>query len=102
VALAGTLAIGLLVVALGLLLGAFLGPWRASALTLLLSGVGLAWALFGPQVGNQQVTATLSVLNGLDLAIRPIGDSVGSAGLSLALGAGLLVIAAAVTERADL
>jgi len=102
VAVAGTLAIALLVVALGLVMGSVLGPLRAAALTLVLSGAGLAWGLFGPQVGNQLLTGMLSVLNGLDLAMRPIGDAVGSAGLSLACAAGLLVIAAAAIERADL
>jgi hypothetical protein len=102
VVVASTLAIGLLVVAVGLVVGSLTGPRLSALLTAALTGATLVWALFGPQVGNQVVTGALSILNGLDLAIRPIGDAVGSAGLSLACAAGLLVIAAASIERADL
>lgn len=101
-AVAGTLGIGLLVVALGLVVGSLMGPRRAAVLTAVLCGAALAWALFDPQIGNQLLTGALSVLNGLDQAIRPIGDALGSAGLSLAFAASLLVIAAAAIEHADL
>jgi ABC-2 family transporter protein len=102
VVVASTLAIGLLVIAIGLVLGSLTEPRLAALLTIAVTGAALAWALFGPQVGNQLVTGALSILNGLDIAIRPIGDAVGSAGLSLACAGGLLVIAAASIERADL
>lgn len=102
VAVAGTLGIGLLAVALGLVIGSLMGPRRAAVLTAVLCGAALASTLVLPLADHQLLTGALAVLNGLDQAIRPIGDAVGSAGLSLTCAASLLVIAAAAIEHADL
>ncbi len=101
-AVAGTLGIGLLGVALGLVIGSRLRPGRAALLTMLVCGATLAWTLVLPLADHQVLTGALAVLNGLDLAIRPISDAVRSAGLSLACAGGLLVIAAVAIERVDL
>ena len=102
VAVAGTLGIGLLTVALGLAVGSRLGPRRAAAVTALVCGGALAWTLVLPLADHQLITSGLAVLNGLDEVVRPISSAVMLAGLSLAGAAGLLVIAAAGIERADL
>lgn len=102
VAVAGTVGTGLLMVAVGLVIGSLLGPRRAAVLTALLCGGALAATLVLPRADHQLITGGLAVLNGLDGSNRPISSVVISAGFSLVCAAGLLVIAAAAIEHADL
>lgn len=101
-AVTGTIFIGLLVIALGLLIASRLAARPAALLTALVSATALVVTLVLPQADHQLPTGALAVLYGLDQATRPISDAVRSAGLSLAATAVLLVFAAAGTERADL
>jgi len=102
VAAAAALCVAFAVVAAGLALGSVFTPWRGALLAAL-----LGWAIFGvavlvPGADALAFARGWVVLNQLDAVVRPIGDAVWSAGLSLALGGVLLALASAATERADL
>ncbi|HET6381003.1 MAG TPA: hypothetical protein VFH63_08260 [candidate division Zixibacteria bacterium] len=99
---AGVFVSGLASVAFGLLAGALLPRLAAVLLTALAAGTILLATVLVPLDASGWPFASLAALAHLDDAITPIADSLRATGLALALTAGLLLLAGAALDRADL
>jgi len=88
--------------AAALLIGTLLGRWPAAIGVLVAFGALLAATIGGSPGGTLLPSAGVGLLADLDGAARPVADALRAGGTALAIGAGLLVLAAAVLERADL
>jgi ABC-type transport system involved in multi-copper enzyme maturation permease subunit len=98
-------AAGLAVVALGLLLGSLLGTVSSGLVALLVAGALLVPPTLGvlPTLAYAPApAAALALVAELPSASRPIADALRTCGLSLAAAGGVLVLAAAAMQRADL
>lgn len=93
---------GLAAIALGLLSGTLLPPWPALALAATPAAAILLLAAIGQGGWWTLPAGGLDVLARLDTVERPVGDALRASGAALGLAGGLLVLAAAAFERADL
>jgi ABC-type transport system involved in multi-copper enzyme maturation permease subunit len=101
-AVAAALSAGLLALAAGLLAGTLLSPRVAAVTTLILSGAALVGSVAAAAGASPQVPVGLGLLAGLDELASPLADGLRSAGLTLALTAVLLILAATALDRVDL
>jgi hypothetical protein len=101
-AVAALACTALVTLAAALCAGTILGRGVAAILVLLASGAFVAATILGPPEGWLLPTTGIGLLADLGSAARPIGDALRSGGTALAGAAVLLLLAAAVLERADL
>ena len=101
-AVIAVLTTALAALAAGLLIGAVLGRWVAAIASLALFGVVLAATVAGSLDGVLLPSTGVGLLADLGGSGRPVGDALRAAGAALASGAVLLVLSAALLERADL
>lgn len=101
-AVAAVMCTALATVAGGLFIGSFMARRQAAITALMVCAVLVTATIGGPLAGILLPIAGVGLLADIGSATRPLSDALRSSGTALATAAGLLVVAAAVLDRADL